>query len=862
MDIEKVIEDLNRRFAAPLPEYYERRIIIWKDEDQEFLDKLEDIQLNGAEVVALTGSNTFAIKKLLSHDNLTDNFLVYDPRSVTDEENWLLDLELCSEKFRADLLSIWMDELKLDQSYAMRKVVKHYRKFLGAKDRRAKLAAQRKTPETPAQLHMAVMAAICGLQDAQASDIIRCVLSTGLDQDQNRRYQELVSYHAEDAFWAVVQKVTGFCDTDRNLGQLASHILLTAATRTMHTEFLGGLEPLYSIPHQAYCYDLVSDWLNSDEIHQLYEVARNVEAEILLPQRFSHLEIADLMDTECFPCINEIILTKLMRDISDQIIDVDAITSVVEKRRTCAWYAQFSAFYDGLLQVANMQAFFKEHEDGFHKAIPKEIWDAYTSDYYRMDRYYRLFHLSFQKSLETSNLLLDDLFKHVADRVEGLYSYWYLGQLGSNWSNVCEGELKMFGKILEVPQQKDFYAAKIQGANSRTFVVISDAMRYEVAASLSEELRRETQSQVKLSNMQSIFPSITKFGMAALLPHKNLSLEVKNDVLNVLADGASTASTNRDQVLKAANSRSVALQYNKIIGMKRAERCALVKGMDVVYIYHDTIDEASHHSDTAVFPACEQAILELKNIVRIIVNDFGGANIFLTADHGFLYTYHPLQENSKVDKSSFAGQDVDLGRRHAIVEKSANPEYLMKVKLLDGSTDYDGYAPRESIRIKLNGGGMSFVHGGISLQEMVVPLIEYHYLRNDSLEYRKNKDKYDTKPVELSLLSASRKICNMIFNMKFYQKEPVSDNREAATYLAYFEDSYHKQVSDVQKIVADKTSENGTDRTFHCTFHLKSMQFRSTETYYLVIADEKSLQMPQREEFRIDIAFAVDDFGF
>ena len=102
----------------------------------------------------------------------------------------------------------------------------------------------------------------------------------------------------------------------------------------------------------------------------------------------------------------------------------------------------------------------------------------------------------------------------------------------------------------------------------------------------------------------------------------------------------------------------------------------------------------------------------------------------------------------------------------------------------------------------------------------------------------------------------------MIFNMKFYQKEPVSDNREAAIYLAYFEDSYHKQVSDVQKIVADKSSENGMDRTFHCTFNLKSMQFRSTETYYLVIADEKGLQMPQREEFQIDIAFAVDDFGF
>ena len=79
--------------------------------------------------------------------------------------------------------------------------------------------------------------------------------------------------------------------------------------------------------------------------------------------------------------------------------------------------------------------------------------------------------------------------------------------------------------------------------------------------------------------------------------------EVRNDILTVLADGQSTASTYRDKVLKTEDSASVALKYNDIIAMKRAERSALVKGMDVVYIYHDTIDEASHTSDT--FSRCK-----------------------------------------------------------------------------------------------------------------------------------------------------------------------------------------------------------------------------------------------------------------
>ena len=75
-----------------------------------------------------------------------------------------------------------------------------------------------------------------------------------------------------------------------------------------------------------------------------------------------------------------------------------------EKRRTCAWYEPFENFYDGILQVANMQSFFKEHSAGFHTAEAKGIWKEYTESYYQMDIYYRLFHLSFQKSLETSRL--------------------------------------------------------------------------------------------------------------------------------------------------------------------------------------------------------------------------------------------------------------------------------------------------------------------------------------------------------------------------------------------------------------------------------------------------------------------------
>ena len=53
MDTDKIIQDLNRRFAAPLDEFYQRRIIFWYDEDKEFEDKLDEVVLENAKVLFL-----------------------------------------------------------------------------------------------------------------------------------------------------------------------------------------------------------------------------------------------------------------------------------------------------------------------------------------------------------------------------------------------------------------------------------------------------------------------------------------------------------------------------------------------------------------------------------------------------------------------------------------------------------------------------------------------------------------------------------------------------------------------------------------------------------------------------------------
>lgn len=227
MDMDVILQNLDRRFAAPLPDFYKRRIIVWHDEDQEFKDKISEIVLTDAKVVALTGANFFSTKKLLGVDDTSSNYLVYCPLSYESlEDNWLLDIELYSEQFHADLVSIWMDEMGIPQTPGLRKGFKSYRKFFNARERRRRITMQAGIPTTPAQLQLAVMAALAGLKEAKPNQIIKAVLKGGLSIDSNSVYQDFMNYEIDEAFWRKVQAIM-------NLMLLSAGLLCTFCSRRL-----------------------------------------------------------------------------------------------------------------------------------------------------------------------------------------------------------------------------------------------------------------------------------------------------------------------------------------------------------------------------------------------------------------------------------------------------------------------------------------------------------------------------------------------------------------------------------------------------------------------------------------------------
>ena len=95
----------------------------------------------------------------------------------------------------------------------------------------------------------------------------------------------------------------------------------------------------------------------------------------------------DLAESDVLPCINERILIDLMWSMAHGADRAAEATSLVRRRKDLAWYSRVAPYFDVLAASADASRFFREHTQGFHFAVPSDVWKAYTQDWYRMDGY-------------------------------------------------------------------------------------------------------------------------------------------------------------------------------------------------------------------------------------------------------------------------------------------------------------------------------------------------------------------------------------------------------------------------------------------------------------------------------------------
>jgi hypothetical protein len=231
--------------------------------------------------------------------------------------------------------------------------------------------------------------------------------------------------------------------------------------------------------------------------------------------------------------------------------------------------------------------------------------------------------------------------------------------------------------------------------------------------------------------------------------------------------------------LEKYTASSVACLYSDIISLSREEVRKLLTGKELIYVYHNQIDARGDNLSTEneVFSACEETYDEIIKLVKKLTVDKSITNYIITADHGFIYKRDKLSESDKVNLTKY--KNSYHNKRFILSEQNIETEGTLNYSLgyLDAKNEgISVTVPRGTDIFKVSGGGQNYVHGGASLQEIVVPVIKLKTARS----------KKETGTVEVSLISLSRKVTNLITYLDFMQNENISDSLLAVVMRIYF----------------------------------------------------------------------------
>jgi len=852
MDLKQIKTLLEDTFNKELSEGKKRHIVFWYDDDEEFKEDIDALDLENAKILKLTKNNYFFVKYQLEKADTESNYLIYAPfGKPSPRENYLLDILKYSMEFSTDKAAVIMRDLNISDD-SLKSVFRKYIKFFNKKDREKIFKGYEIEKYTEETVDLAVLSSLCKLPYPDFDEVLRVLLMEE-DLENNKHLEAIEKFGNLDVLWKLADKYYGYSDKEPTLEKLAIFMLVTNVAYCLSGE-LPDTWRKYVSSRKADCVVFLSNFMNHSLYSAAYDrLANSMEGKLKVQEYINKWEIEDYINCDTFKAFDEAIIRKLKEQLLSDIGEFERYRDVIQARRTKHWYNLFKSEYECIYWAIELFDCWKDVSQNIRQYTPLEFAKRYAEQYYKLDTAYRKFYTSFDR-LQNKELLME-----LRDKVENTYVNGYLNTLSIKWSDSLEtlnGNWTIPGMIM----QKDFYNAYIKpfkNRKERVFVIISDALRYEVAREFCDMLNKERKGSTEIAYMQGCIPSSTRLGMASLLPHKSIAID--EDYKVYVDDISSEGTENRNKILNNYNQESVALQFTDVVDMKRDDMRKIFGGKELIYIYHNTIDARGDNSKTEreVFDAVEEAFKELMLLINNLVNNVTATNIIITADHGFIYKRGNLMESDKISKGSI--EDAYENRRFVLstnaLELDGTLTFDMEY-LLGPGTSLKYISPRGVNRFKVQGTGANYVHGGTSLQEILIPVIKF---KND----RSKDSKNEVTKVDVKLTSITRKITNTITYLEFFQTEKIEDKRVPLRLKVYFVDEDGNRISNENIIIADSKSENYQDRSFREKFVLKNRKYDKTKKYYLIMEDEEETveKIYDKIPFIIDIAIS-DDFGF
>lgn len=836
LNLKQITDKLNSQLQGDV-----RKLVFWYDENGEFAEDIDTLDLEHAKVLHLEKDNQFHIKHFLECEDTTTHYLVYAPFPKPDiKENHLEDTLRYSKRFYADRASLITLDLGYDEK--LKDVFQEYNKFFASKERRQKFYDLEIEATTKADIEIGILSVICKLKTANFEEVVRAILCDDGFED-NKYLIEFERYAVDKAFWEQANVHFGYSDTKPTLEKFTMTLFVTYLSKTVYGEIPQPWKSFIAYKSTnnvtVYLDNLMNSYLYGKRFDEISDLVYNaLNADKVLRK----MEPSDIVDCHLFAGIDRILIDWLIERLENEDtaakLNGKSITEICVSRRRNHFGNKVSAEYYVIENAWYLLSY------GVYVPISgiQSIVRKYQEELYEADRRYRYFYFHYDKVKDTRK------FENLRQLVENVYTNDYLNNICVNWNR----ELKAAGGDTRLTKQINFFDKYIRCAKERTVVIISDALRYEVGYSLFCKLNSDEKCKVKIEPMQSVLPSYTRLGMAALLPHRTLEL---TDDFEVLVDGKGcNDTTHREQILQSYKPNSRCVQYDDLKNMNRTQIRDIFANQEVVYVYHNQVDARGDklNTENEVFTACEEAIEEIAALIRRLTISANTVHFIVTADHGFIYKRDNLTESDKI--GNITGSKVYKAKRYVVAKEAVEADGVESLPLSDilqSNDDKIVSFPMASDIFKAQGGGMNFVHGGSSPQEMLIPLIDV----------RTEKGHKETTSAVISLVSLSNKITNLIFSLDFIQNEPVGSVVKETTYRICFVNDNGEKISNEIIHTADNKSAEAAKRIFKLRFNLRNRPYSRSDKYYLLIADDKNDLELLRQEVMIDIAFA-DDFGF
>ena len=834
MNIKQIIDRLSAEFTGDT-----RKLVFWYDDSGEFVEDMQNVELDHAKVYFLRPDNQFATKLLLERQDTTSNYLIYAPFPKPDErDNHLEDTMLYSKRFYADRASLLCLDLRIDEKY--KPIIEKYIKFFANKERTQRFYDLEIENFNEENIITGLLSAICRTRTCSFEEVIRVMLTDSSLED-NKFLAEMEKYGLADDFWKLCEQHFGYGDVKPSLDKLVVTMFVTYTAKYVQSELPKPWKAFLSYKAGnivAFMDNLMNNILYRGRYDELsVQVAAGLNA----LTAFSDYPPEDLVNCDTFLVIDQILIKwivgRLKAEDMGAMLDGLTIPQVCEKRSkmhfgetTGGRYQMLSSAYQ-IIQAGTYHC-----SDSF-----KGILLQYQEKDYQLDYEYRRFYSAYDQIEDPS------VFEPLRDLVENIYTNEYLETLLPKWNSA----IREPDAFTALPLQRDFYSRNIKNAKERTVVIISDALRYEVGKELLQRMQDDPKCTAKLEVQLSVLPSYTRLGMAALLPHSELTM---TGDFKVLVDGLSCENlSERETILQKYNRDGVCVQFDDIKSLKIADLRSVFTGKQVVYVYHNQIDARGDKPNTEdeVFVACQEAVTEIVDLIRRVSTSANTHRFIVTADHGFIYKRNRLSESDKID--GIKNKNAFINRRFVVTQEPLSGDGVSSMELgliLHNSDSRWVSFPISDDVFKVAGGGQNYVHGGCSPQEMLVPV----------LDLKMERGHMETRNAGIALVSMVRKITNKIAILDFIQSEPVSDVVKTATYRMFFISDDNERISNENSYIADSRDQDAQKRIFRMKFQFKDKKYDKDKQYFFVVYDATGLEV-FRHPVIMDLAFA-DDYGF